>query len=349
MRYLNKLRLQPGPFEAVKSGRKTIEMRLFVDDKARISIGELIEFTNTETGEQLLCFVDEIKLYDSFEDLYAHYDKRDLGYNDEEEANPKDMLRYYPIEKQKDNLVMAIRIHLLSEKDHLFRRYKIDRLFSENDIKLAIFDLDGTLIDSTSLWADIDTMFFKNRGMEVPPNYGKEIAHIGLAAAAKLTREKYCPKEKEEDIIKEWNDLALDAYMHHIPMKKYALDVLDALKKKDIKIAIATANSEELYLPCLKRLGLLEYFSVVMDVNSCKEGKDSPEIFDKITDIFKVKRNQTVIFEDMITAQKTGYEAGYLVIGINDKNSVKDHRENRKYCHVFIENFYDVISAIYSE
>ena len=348
MRYLNRLNLKNKPFEAIKSGRKTIEMRLFESGKESISIGELIEFTNQETGEIILCFVDGVALYHNFEELYSHYDKKDLGYEENEVADPSDMLIYYSKERQEGKLVMAIKIRLLGEKDHLYRRYKVNKLFSETDIKLAIFDLDGTLIDSTSLWADIDTAFFKKRGMEVPENYGKEIAHIGLTNAAILTKEKYCPNENIDDILKEWNDLALEAYENHIPLKECALGVLEELTKKGIKIALATANSEELYLPCIKRLDIDKYFALVEDVNSCKEGKNSPEIYDKIANKFGFKRNQTVIFEDMLTAQKTAYNSGYFVIGINDKNSVVNHHENRKYCHVFIEHFYDILAALLS-
>ena len=77
------------------------------------------------------------------------------------------------------------------------------------DIKLAIFDLDGTLIDSTSLWSEIDRDFFLRRGMEIPPHYNEEIAHVGLDKAAYITRTKYFPNEKEEDIIQEWKDIAI--------------------------------------------------------------------------------------------------------------------------------------------
>lgn len=216
----------------------------------------------------------------------------------------------------------------------------------DKDIELAIFDLDGTLINSTSLWKDVDETFFKRRNMVVGEEYSKEIAHVGLEKAAKITKEKYLPNEKEEDILKEWNDLAIEAYKFRITLKDNVIKLFELLKKNNVKIALATANSKELYEPCLNRLQIAKYFDAIEDVNSCLEGKNSSEIYDKITHKFLVNKDNVVIFEDMITALKTSFNAGYLTVGINDKISVINESENRKYCHLFIDDFKEIIALI---
>lgn len=217
------------------------------------------------------------------------------------------------------------------------------------DIELVIFDLDGTLIDSTSLWADIDREFFARRNMEVPPEYGKEIAHLGLSTGAKFTIEKYLPNEKEEDIINEWHQMSVEAYKYHIPLKEHVIELLELLKKLGVKLAAATANSRELYEPCLTRLDIYKYFEIVMDVNSCENGKNSPEIYDKIARHFGFDRNQVAIAEDMLTSLMTAYNNGYISIGIYDKNSVVDRKENEKYSHIYIDDYRDLIKKIKKE
>ena len=117
------------------------------------------------------------------------------------------------------------------------------------DIKLVIFDLDGTLIDSTSLWGDIDKAFFERRGKEVPDTYSKEIAHLGLSAAAKYTRDNYFPNENIKDMMDEWTELSIEAYAKHIPLKEGAKELLELLKTNGVIITLATANSKELYEP----------------------------------------------------------------------------------------------------
>lgn len=215
--------------------------------------------------------------------------------------------------------------------------------FNNNDIHLAIFDLDGTLIDSTSLWFDVDKEFFMSRGMGVPPTYAKEIAHIGLKAAAILTKNKYCPNEDIEDILNEWNRLSLKGYEQSIPLKENAKEILEFLSNQGIKIALATANSKALYEPCLKRLSIDKYFSFIIDVNSCKEGKDSSEIYDKVANHFNVSPNNVVVFEDSLTAIKTAFKSNYNVVAVYDINSTKDIDKTTANSHLFIRNFQEFI------
>ena len=219
-------------------------------------------------------------------------------------------------------------------------------LFLGKNIKLAIFDLDGTLIESTSIWADIDRMFFAKRNMEIPPTYGMEIAHVGLNKAAEITVEKYLPSEDVESIKKEWLDMSIQAYRETIPLKENALEVLKILHDNGVIIALATANSKDIYEPCLTRLKMFEHFATVVDVNSCKEGKSSPEIYDKIADMFNAKREETVIFEDMLVPIKTAYEAGYNVVGVYDKDSTKDEQAVINNSHLYIKNYSEIINLL---
>ncbi len=108
----HKMNLWNDPFEAIKDGWKTVEMRLNDEKRSKIEIGDEIEFTNTETYEVLICEVIKIYKYNSFEELYKNHNKISIGYREDEIANPNDMLMYY----SKDNIdkygVLGIEITL---------------------------------------------------------------------------------------------------------------------------------------------------------------------------------------------------------------------------------------------
>ena len=215
--------------------------------------------------------------------------------------------------------------------------------FLNKDIKLVIFDLDGTLIASTSLWSDVDHAFFSKRNMKIPPDYGKAIAHLGLAKAAEYTIKNYFPNEKEKDILKEWNDLALEEYKYNIPLKECAKEILELFYNNRVIIALATANSKELYEPCLERLGIKKYLSLVVDVNQFANGKDSPEIYEHIVNHFKVNKNEAVVFEDMITPIKTAFNAGFNVVSVYDEHSHVKEKEVIEHSTRYIKSFKELL------
>ena len=108
------MQLQPSPFEMIKDGTKTIELRLFDEKRQKIRTGDTISFTNTETQEVLNVRVLELMVFDSFETLYRRLPLLECGYTKEEidTASPEDMDIYYPKELQQEYGVVGIRIAL---------------------------------------------------------------------------------------------------------------------------------------------------------------------------------------------------------------------------------------------
>ena len=106
----HEMKLHNQPFEKIKSGTKTIELRLNDEKRQLLKIKDIIEFTNRQTLEKILVEIEELHKYPSFEELYKHFDKISLGYNENEEANPKDMEEYYSKEEQDKYGVVGIQI-----------------------------------------------------------------------------------------------------------------------------------------------------------------------------------------------------------------------------------------------
>ena len=107
------MRLQNSPFNLIKSGTKTIELRLNDEKRSLIKIGDKIEFTNRITEEKIVVEVINLHKYDSFVELYKHFDKVSMGYDEDEEADPKDMEQYYSKEEQDKYGVLGIEIKLI--------------------------------------------------------------------------------------------------------------------------------------------------------------------------------------------------------------------------------------------
>ena len=106
----HEMKLHNQPFEKIKNGTKTIELRLNDEKRQLLKIKDIIEFTNRQTLEKILVEIEELHKYPSFEELYKHFDKISMGYNENESANPKDMEEYYSKEEQDKYGVVGIQI-----------------------------------------------------------------------------------------------------------------------------------------------------------------------------------------------------------------------------------------------
>ena len=89
------MNLSHEPFMAISNGWKRVEMRLNDEKRKLLKLGDLIVFREKETGMELLTEVNELSAYKDFDDLYLHYSKTDIGYKQDETADPDDMLQYY--------------------------------------------------------------------------------------------------------------------------------------------------------------------------------------------------------------------------------------------------------------
>lgn len=112
----HKMNLNNEPFNCIKNGTKTIELRLNDEKRQLLKEKDLIEFTNRTTLETITVEVKALHKYSSFEELYKHFDKTSIGYDKDDIANPKDMDKYYSKEEQEKYGVVGIEVKVIDKK-----------------------------------------------------------------------------------------------------------------------------------------------------------------------------------------------------------------------------------------
>ena len=207
------------------------------------------------------------------------------------------------------------------------------------NFKGAIFDLDGTVLDSMGLWHKVDVAFFENRNMEIPEGYIQAISPLGTYNAAVYTKEIYNIKESVEEIIAEWGEIAKNEYSKHVTLKPGAKENLLRLKEKGVRLSVATASDKELFEGCLKKYGIFDLFDFFVTVNEIGKGKSSPDIYLAAAEKMGVRKEECAVFEDILTALKTAKDAGFYCVGMYDRSSEKDREEIKKISDKFIFDF----------
>lgn len=211
------------------------------------------------------------------------------------------------------------------------------------NIKGAIFDLDGTLVDSMWVWSQIDTDYLKSKGHVVPDNLNSEICHLSFTQTANYFKERFNLSDSIETILDDWHNLAYNHYSRNVKLKEGVKEFLDILKKKNIKIALATSNSTPLLEACLKNNGIYEYFDSVTTTDEVSNGKNCPDVYLLAAKKIKVDPVNCVVFEDILPAIKGAKAAEMTVIAVHDSHSLNDLDEIIKTSDKYINSYLDLI------
>lgn len=214
------------------------------------------------------------------------------------------------------------------------------------DIKGAIFDLDGTLVDSMWIWKDIDVQYLGSFGIELPPNLQREIEGMSFTETACYFKSHFSISDSVEEIKKTWNQMAWEFYRTRVTMKAGAVDFLQELQKKGIALGIATSNSREITEMITEVHGIRSYFSAIVTGCDVAAGKPSPDVYLRAAEQLHVEPEKCIVFEDIPKGILAGKSAGMKVCAVEDLYSFYAEEEKRKLADYYIRDFHELMSAL---
>ena len=211
------------------------------------------------------------------------------------------------------------------------------------DKKGAIFDMDGTLMDSMWIWRDIDIEYLGRFGIALPEDLQAKIEGMSFAETAVYFREHFGITDSLEKIQSDWNDMAIDFYRHRIGMKRGARELLTQMKERGMKIGIATSNSVELTEECLAANGVADLFDTVRTSRDTPRGKPFPDIYLSVADEWGIAPEDLIVFEDIPNGAIAGKRAGMEVIAVADDYALSRREELIRIADHFIEDFTQIL------
>ncbi len=209
--------------------------------------------------------------------------------------------------------------------------------------KGAVFDLDGTLLDSMHIWHDVDVEFFKRRNLPLTTDYIDVIKNMHLPAAAVYTKGKYNLSESADTIVEEWLQLCREAYLSNVDLKLGVYDYLKKLHDNGIKMAFATASEKVVCEQTLKNHGIFDFFTDFAYVSEINIGKTEPDIYLLASERIGVKPQECIVFEDIIEGIRSAKKANFITCGVFDKSSARDEVEIRKVADYYINSFKELL------
>lgn len=210
-------------------------------------------------------------------------------------------------------------------------------------VKYIIFDMDGTLLDSLSVWADSDREFLAGLGFEYDPKHSLAMKTMHFDSACEYIVKEFSLPLSAEETGRRILEIVEEHYINSVPLKDGVEEFLAAAKKAGIKMCVATSNKKALAEASLKAKGIMEYMEFVITSDEVGIGKESPEIFLKAAEMLGAKPSETAVFEDSIHAVLSAKSAGFKVVGVYDKLCPEEFDEIEKYADISVKSFKEVM------
>jgi len=206
----------------------------------------------------------------------------------------------------------------------------------------AVFDLDGTLLDSMWVWHAVDREFFALRGLEVPGDYAKELQSLTFRETAEYTIARFGLNETPEALMAQWNEMSFRQYRDHVRLKPGAREYLEALRARGVVLGVASNLTSHVARAVLDSNGVLDWFDALTSADEVPRGKSFPDIWLLAAQKLGVEPRLCVAFDDVAKSLAGIRAAGMTACAVREPDMPQDWAWMQREFDCWIESFEDL-------
>lgn len=210
-------------------------------------------------------------------------------------------------------------------------------------MKGAIFDVDGTLLDSMPVWWRASERFFENYGIEVTNERFAEYKEMRLEDSLPVIREEFKLDMSISDMVSEFQRLAAEEYRDSVQLKPYAKEYMEQLKNDGVKIAIATSGYEELCKAAFERLGVWAMIDARAFSDEVGVDKSNPDIYLLAAKKIGVKPSECTVYEDITAGISGAKKGGFKTCAVFDESNKDDTATLKQLADKYITSWSELL------
>ncbi len=197
-------------------------------------------------------------------------------------------------------------------------------------IRGAIFDMDGTLLDSLSFWGhfwhEVGTRYLGREAFRPSEGLDRRVRTMVYADAMTAVHRECGISAPLEDFLAYAKGALADFYKTVARPKAGAVALLSVLRQRGIKLCLASATARAEVCFVLEHHGLAPYFSEVLSCADIGVGKERPDIYLLAADRLGLPPTELAVVEDSYVALETARGAGFLTVGVYDRSNYGQDR-----------------------
>lgn len=206
-------------------------------------------------------------------------------------------------------------------------------------MKAAIFDMDGTLLDSMWVWEKLAHNYLESIDVVPPSDLRENLKPLSLLEGCYYMKDRFKLQKSAEEINQEMEKLLESYYAEKFELRPYVIELLDKLKDNNVKMCLATATADHLVSKAFKRIGIEDYFEFIQTSNNTGIGKQDPEFFRIAISKLNVEPKDIWVFEDALHCIKSAKKCDLKVVAIKEDTALDDLEEIKKYADILINEF----------
>lgn len=191
-------------------------------------------------------------------------------------------------------------------------------------MKGAVFDVDGTILDSMNIWADVTARFFRQHGLD--PG-GVDIAaykEMTLDESLPLIIRNYGLDMTIEEVNKEFREMIIAEYTENIQLKPGVDEYLRRLHESGVKIAVATSGYEGICKAAFTRLNIIDYIDEYAFSSEVGVNKGQPDVYLLAARRIGVPPQECTVFEDIVLGLGSAKKAGFATCAVYDDTNAEE-------------------------
>jgi HAD superfamily hydrolase (TIGR01509 family) len=209
--------------------------------------------------------------------------------------------------------------------------------------KGAIFDMDGTLLDSMSIWETAGATYLKTFGITPNSDWREITRPMCMAQISTYFKDCYHLDVSYKEVADGMNQIVEDFYKKEAVVKPGVLSYLQKLKDSGCHICVATATDRYLAEIALQKNGIMPYLDRIFTCSEVGHGKDEPIIYQECAAYWGLKLSECCVYEDALYALQTAHDAGFPTIAVYDDSAKMQESVKKTICDRYILDFNELL------